>query len=81
MESTETAKEQKTLYRIPDIARLLDLSEIQIRSQANAGLIPGMIRVRARGAIRFKRAIVDKWYEDGCPQVKAEAKTQEGDGQ
>ena len=52
-------------YNVPDLAELLKCSERHIRNMADAGDIPGVIRLGR--LVRFHRGIVNEWLDAGAP--------------
>ncbi len=50
------------VYRLVDLAAILDLSLAEVSERSLGGLIPG--RIELGRAVRHDRALVDRWYTE-----------------
>jgi len=50
------------VYRLADLAAILDLSLAEVSERSLGGLIPG--RIELGRAVRHDRALVDRWYAE-----------------
>jgi excisionase family DNA binding protein len=56
------------LLDVQAVAQLLDCSARHIYRMADAGRMPPPVRLGA--LVRWRRADLDRWLEDGCPSTK-----------
>ena len=57
-------------YDVPGLAALLRCSERHVRNMADAGSIPGLIRIGR--LVRFHRGIVNEWLAEQAKGVNCE---------
>ncbi len=63
--SSESAGQEKLLWSIEGLSRMLNISVRQLRRMDAAGEIPG--RVTVGRLVRFKRVDILAWVERGLP--------------
>jgi excisionase family DNA binding protein len=56
-------------YTVPDVARLLQVSERHIWRMSDRKAIPGKIRLGR--LVRFSKQMVDEWIASGCRPCRA----------
>lgn len=56
------------LLTIKQVAELLQLSQREVFRWQDRGIVPG--RTKLGRLVRFNRAAVLNWIEEGCPQTK-----------
>lgn len=62
---------QPELMKTRELVALLKVSEPTVRKLAREGKIPGRVRLGQR-SIRYRRELVQRWLEAGCPGVVRE---------
>lgn len=61
--------ESPALLTVDKLAKLLDCSTRHIYRLETSDRMPKAIRLGS--VVRWSRAVIDKWIEDGCPQALA----------
>jgi excisionase family DNA binding protein len=56
-------------YDVKDLAFRLKISPRTVWRLSDGGLIPGKLRIGK--SVRFSRAVIDRWIEQGCPKPKS----------
>jgi excisionase family DNA binding protein len=59
--------EQSALIDVHAVARLLNCSERHVFRMSGDGRMPRPVRLGQ--AVRWNRAVLEKWIADGCPSV------------
>lgn len=60
---------ESPLLTIAELAKLLDVSQTQVARMRNNGLIPEPVKIN-RQVVRWRRADIDNWINEGCPRRK-----------
>ena len=63
----EIAESASRLLRVDDVAALLGCSPRTVYNLNKADKIPPCIRLG--GAVRWDRGVLEKWINDGCPEL------------
>lgn len=62
------AQTQKPLMSVGEVADLLEISERSVYNLETAGKMPPKIKLG--GLVRWRRAAIMEWIEQGCPAVE-----------
>ncbi len=57
---------QPLLLRVSELSVLLSVSERTVKRMARANELPGMVHLGR--SVRFRRSVIEKWIEQGCPR-------------
>jgi len=70
MRNVETTTRPE-LLTVKDLAAWLSMGQRTIWSHADSGKIPAPCRIG--GSVRWRRAVIEEWLEQGCPPVRRKA--------
>ena len=64
---TEQSPPPVALLTADDVAKLLSCSPRSLRRLADQGSVPRPVKVG--GLVRWRRAAIDEWLDEGCPTL------------
>jgi excisionase family DNA binding protein len=56
-----------TLWNVSEVAKVMACSTRHVRRMTDAGTMPSPVRLSS--AVRWRRADIERWIADGCPNL------------
>lgn len=68
----DSSKSISQFYSIDEIAKLLEMSQRSIYRLVKSGKVPSPLKLPR---YRWKREVIDRWLEQGCPSCASQTET------